>query len=50
MLFRSEWYLAGAGFKVPIPDKYVSQLPPVEVRDLTDEAYNSQILKNLCEA
>ena len=22
----------------------------VEVRDLTDEAYNSQILKNLCEA
>ena len=45
-----EWYLAGAGFKVPIPDKYVSQLPPVEVRDLTDEAYNSQILKNLCEA
>lgn len=39
-----EWYLAGAGKKVPNPTKYVSQLPPAEVEDVDDEAYRSQII------
>lgn len=39
-----EWYLAGAGFKVPNPNKYVSQLPPSEVNEIVDETYQEQIL------
>lgn len=39
-----EWYLAGAEKKVPNPTKYVSQLPPAEVEDVSDETYHSQII------
>ncbi|MDE5937575.1 MAG: GT-D fold domain-containing protein [Lachnospiraceae bacterium] len=39
-----DWYLAGAGFKVPNPNKYVSQLPPSAVNEITDDAYREQIL------
>lgn len=39
-----EWYLAGVGKKVPIPDKYVSQLPPAEIRNIKDETYLRQII------
>ncbi len=30
--------------RVPIPDRYVSQLPPAEIQDVKDEVYLAQIL------
>ena len=39
-----EWYLVGAKKRVPIPDRYVSQLPPAEIEDVTDEVYLKQII------
>lgn len=39
-----EWYLSGAGFRVPNPNKYVSQLPPTAVNEINDTVYESQIL------
>lgn len=39
-----EWYLAGAKERVPIPGKYVSQLPPAEIKDVNDTEYLSQII------
>lgn len=39
-----EWYRAGKGKKAPIPTKYVSQLPPTEICDINDEAYEGQII------
>lgn len=39
-----EWYKAGRGTKVPIPNKYVSQLPPTKVEDIIDEKYKSEII------
>lgn len=39
-----EWYLSGTEFKVPNPDKYVSQLPPAVISDITDDTYQKQIL------
>lgn len=38
-----EWYLAGAGYKVPNPDKYVSQLPPAIVNEISDDTYKKQV-------
>lgn len=42
-----EWYLAGAKKRVPIPDRYVSQLPPAEIEEVTDEAYLKQIIGHI---
>ena len=42
-----EWYLAGEGHKVPISNKYVSQLPPAEIFDVTDEQYRNQIIMQI---
>lgn len=39
-----DWYLAGVGFKVPNPNKYVSQLPPSAVNEIMDDTYQGQIL------
>lgn len=39
-----DWYLSGAGFRVPNPNKYVSQLPPAEVNEIKDNAYLDQII------
>lgn len=39
-----DWYRSGADFKVPNPDKYVSQLPPSAVSEITDDTYRGQIL------
>lgn len=39
-----EWYLAGAGIKVPHPTKYVSQLPPALIEEIHDKKYESQIM------
>lgn len=39
-----DWYRAGAGYKVPNPDKYVSQLPPSAVSEITDDVYRQQVL------
>lgn len=39
-----DWYLSGVGFKVPNPNKYVSQLPPAPVNDIMDDTYRKQIL------
>ncbi len=42
-----EWYLAGAQKRVPIPDRYVSQLPPAEITEVTDEEYLKQIIGHI---
>ncbi len=42
-----EWYLAGAKERVPIPNKYVSQLPPAEIDDVNDAGYLSQIIERI---
>lgn len=39
-----DWYLSGVDFKVPNPDKYVSQLPPAAVSEDVDDTYKSQII------
>ncbi len=39
-----DWYLSGVDFKVPNPDKYVSQLPPASVREDVDDTYRNQII------
>ncbi len=39
-----EWYRAGRGIRVPIPNKYVSQLPPASVEPIEDEEYEKQII------
>ena len=40
-----EWYRAGAQKRVPIPDRYVSQLPPAEIEEINDEKYLNQIIE-----
>ncbi len=42
-----EWYRAGVGYKVPINNKYVSQLPPAEVQEINDENYIKQIINKI---
>lgn len=42
-----DWYLAGVDFKIPNPDKYVSQLPPSSINEIVDDVYQSQILYKL---
>lgn len=39
-----EWYRAGRGIRVPIPNKYVSQLPPAQVNTIEDDEYENQII------
>lgn len=39
-----DWYLSGVDFKVPNPDKYVSQLPPAAVNENVDDTYISQVI------
>lgn len=40
-----EWYRAGQGKRIPIPTKYVSQLPPAEIEEIQDEVYEAQIIE-----
>lgn len=42
-----EWYQAGAKGRVPIPDRYVSQLPPAEVKEMKNAEYLGQIIKRI---
>lgn len=42
-----EWYLAGAEKRVPIPDRYVSQLPPAEILEINDKEYQEQIIEQI---
>ncbi len=39
-----EWYRAGVQKRVPIPDRYVSQLPPAEIKEVNDRKYLDQII------
>jgi len=41
-----EWYLAGVQDRVPIPGKYVSQLPPTEIEEIDDVEYQDQIYRD----
>lgn len=43
-----EWYKVGAEGRVPIPDRYVSQLPPAEIREVDDTKYSGQIIERIC--
>lgn len=42
-----EWYLAGQGIRVPIANKYVSQLPPAIVKEVHDVTYEEQIISKI---
>lgn len=42
-----EWYLACAKERIPIPNKYVSQLPPAEISDVNDAQYLDQVLERI---
>ncbi len=42
-----EWYQMGAQKRMPIPDRYVSQLPPAEIREVNDSAYLDQIIERI---
>lgn len=42
-----EWYRAGARKRVPIPDRYVSELPPAEIEEVKDTEYLKQIIKQI---
>lgn len=42
-----EWYKRGVQKRVPIPGKYVSQLPPAEIGEVHDGAYFDQILEQI---
>lgn len=44
-----EWYRAGQGKRIPIPTKYVSQLPPAEIEGIQDEVYDAQIIECIGE-
>lgn len=44
-----EWYRAGMGKRIPIPTKYVSQLPPAEIEGINDEIYDGQIMQCIGE-
>ena len=44
-----EWYLAGQGIRVPIANKYVSQLPPAVVEEVHDKVYKEQIICRIGE-
>lgn len=41
------WYKMGAQKRMPIPDRYVSQLPPAEIREVTDREYLDQIIEKI---
>lgn len=42
-----EWYKMGVQERMPIPDRYVSQLPPAEIMEITDEEYWHQIIEKI---
>lgn len=42
-----EWYRAGAKKRAPIPNKYVSQLPPTEIVEVNDPEYLNQIIEQI---
>lgn len=42
-----EWYKIRAKERMPIPDRYVSQLPPAEIMEITDEEYWHQIIEKI---
>ena len=44
-----EWYRAGQGKRIPIPTKYVSQLPPGEIEGIQDAVYENQIMEYIGE-
>lgn len=44
-----EWYRAGQGKRIPIPTKYVSQLPPAEIESVQDAVYDEQIIECIGE-
>ena len=44
-----EWYRAGQGKRIPIPTKYVSQLPPAEIEGIQDAVYENQIMEYIGE-
>lgn len=43
-----EWYRVGAQKRVPIPDRYVSQLPAAEIEEVNDQEYLNQIIERIC--
>ena len=42
-----EWYKMGAEKRIPIRDRYVSQLPPTEIEEINDIEYLKQIVERI---
>lgn len=43
-----QWYRMGAQKRMPIPDRYVSQLPPAEIEEINDAGYLNQVIERIC--
>lgn len=43
-----QWYRMGAQKRMPIPDRYVSQLPPAEIEEVNDAVYLNQVMERIC--
>ena len=39
-----EWFRAGKEMRVPVPTKYVAELPPAEVEEINDKKYAEEII------
>lgn len=39
-----EWYRAGREMRVPVPTKYVAELPPAEVAEINDPKYAKEVI------
>ena len=39
-----EWYRAGKEMRVPVPTKYVAELPPAEIEEISDPKYANEII------
>ena len=42
-----EWYRAGKEMRVPVPTKYVAELPPAEIEEIDDRKYTGEIIAHV---
>lgn len=42
-----EWYRAGKEMRVPVPTKYVAELPPAEIEEINDPKYANEIIAHI---
>ena len=44
-----EWYRTGSEIRVPVPTKYVAELPPAEIEEIDDKKYEREIIARVYE-